>query len=76
MNDFEFKLNYEGIGQLLKSDELKQICEEKARSVLDACGEGYELETKMGAKRVRAKVKAHAYYSNLKHNTLMKALGK
>lgn len=36
-------------------------------------------KTKVGAKRVRAKVKAstpHAYYSNLKHNTLMKALGK
>lgn len=79
MSDFRFELDYEGIGQLLKSDEVKQVCEQRAKSVLDACGDGYEMDSKVGAKRVNVRVKAatpHAYYSNLKHNTLMKALGK
>ena len=82
MGKLELELNSAGIQALLKSQEIVGKVEDIAHRVCDAAvessGRSYEVETTIGAKRGWASVKAadaHAYYSNLKHNTLAKALG-
>lgn len=75
---FKFELNRQGVRELLQSSEMGNICTEYARSVAAAAGDGYEVSSMVGATRVNARVSpanAHAYYSNLKYNTLLKALG-
>lgn len=75
---FKFELNRQGVRELLQSSEMKSICTEAANRVAEAAGDGYEVSSQVGATRVNARVSpatAHAYYSNLKHNTLLKALG-
>lgn len=67
-----------GIVELLKSQEMKAVIDEKAAAVLGGCGEGYEMDGGISGDRYKASVSAataHAYYSNRKHKTLQKALG-
>lgn len=74
---FELELDEIGIRELLKSEEIEKLIEELANDVQKRAGENYHVEIKRGQKRVNAKIKpssAHAYYSNLKHDTLTKAL--
>lgn len=74
----EFELNSDGVKELLKGAEMQSIIRECATAVLDSAGDLYEMEMKEGANRCWATVRpanAHGYYSNLKHNTLLKALG-
>lgn len=75
---FKFELNRQGVKELLQSSEMKSICSQAANQAAAAAGDGYEVSTMTGATRVNARVSpatAHAYYSNLRHNTLLKALG-
>lgn len=63
---------------VFKGEELKQVVSDEANAIQGRAGEGYEAETKIGANRVYAVVRAatpKAYYSNLKHNTLLKSIG-
>ena len=82
MSKLKIELDSAGIQALLKSPEIVGKVEEVAHRVcdvaVDSSGRSYEVETTIGAKRGWASVKAtdaHSYYSNLKHNTLVKALG-
>lgn len=78
MSKYEFKLNRQGVGELLKSGAVQGMCSEYATRALNACGVGYESKSQVGKNRASAIVypaTAHAHYSNLKHNTLLKALG-
>jgi hypothetical protein len=71
------KLNKSGMDQLLKYD-CQPAVQEVARQVLNSCGEGYKMDTYVGKTRCNCSIGAEtdkAYYSNLKHNTLLKALG-
>lgn len=73
----KIELNSKGIIELLKSSEIEDVLKELADDVQQRAGEDYHVEIKQGQKRVNAKIKpssAHAYYSNLKHDTLTKAL--
>ncbi len=79
MGKIKFILNKKGVQQLLKSKEMEGICKEHATSIRERCGEDYEVSTYSGRNRVNASVStktARAYYSNLKHNTLLKAVNK
>lgn len=77
----KFVLNRAGVRELLQSQEMATICTEAAQKVAaNASHDGleYEVSTMVGKNRVNARVSPgsiHAYFSNLKHNTLLKALG-
>lgn len=77
MSKVKFKLNYEGVGQLLRSEEMKSVCEGYAARIQGRCGPDYEVTTHTGPKRVNASVHAatvEARRENAKNNTLLKAV--
>ncbi|WP_427814290.1 hypothetical protein ACQKTA_04175 [Enterococcus sp. 22-H-5-01] len=73
----KFKMNYAGVGQLLKSAEMQNILEEKATSIRNRAGEGYKQDIYVGKNRANAMIYADSYQAkrdNLKNNTLLKAV--
>jgi predicted RNA-binding protein with PUA domain len=80
MSEYKFKLNYEGVGQLLKSSQVQDVLKKNAEQVQQNCGDlasEYKVNTRVGSTRAYASVctdSVHAINSNLKHNTLLKAL--
>lgn len=75
--EFKFELNREGVRELMQSAAMKSVINDKAQRIVQFCGEGYEMESRTGRTRTSATVHTatpHAYYSNLKHNTLEKAV--
>lgn len=79
----KFELNRAGVAELLKGSEMQQILSDYAGQVQRRCTAGgagsdeYEAVTEIKGTRAVATVRAasaHAYYSNLKHNTLLKAV--
>ena len=78
MSNFKFELNRNGVIELLKSQEMLDICKEYADNVQAKAGVGYEVTTYVGSKRVNASVHAETYEAlkdNYDNNTLLKALG-
>lgn len=70
-------LNRSGVRALLKSEEMKAVCAEKAQAVCARCGTGYATDTYTGKNRVNAMVWAdttQARRDNAENNTLLKAL--
>lgn len=77
MAKFEFKLNYAGVGSLLKSEAMKAHLAEKASAIQARCGDGYVMSTYTGKTRVNASIKAESFKArrdNMKNNTILKAL--
>ena len=77
MANMQVKLNSAGVRELLKSPEIKAICNDYATQIAARAGDGYEVEPRNYPERSGYAVKAatpHAYYSNLKHNTLVRAI--
>ncbi|EGS34224.1 hypothetical protein [Finegoldia magna] len=77
MNKFRFRLNKKGVSQLLHSDEMKNVLEERAAVVKNRCGDGYASD--VVDEKTRAFVSVYASSSkarqeNIKNNTLLKAL--
>lgn len=73
----KFKLDKKGVGQLLKSDEMRAVITQKASDIQSRCGDGYESNVSMGKSRVHGVVIASttkAKRDNLKNNTILKAL--
>lgn len=73
----KFKLNYSGVGQLLKSAEMQSVLSEHANGIKNRAGEGYKQDTYVGPNRVNAMVYADTYQArkdNMKNNTLLKAV--
>lgn len=80
MSDFVFKLNTEGVNELLRCDEMRAIIEGHAEEMAAELGDGYSYEMGTSTKdgRVRAIVKTDsdtAKKENLEKNTLLKAVG-
>lgn len=81
MGEFKFELNHAGAVELLQSPELVSLIESLGNQCAEAAsskGVEYKSETAVRGDRVSAKItpdNPHAYYSNLKNNTLLKALG-
>ena len=80
----KFEHNPDGFFELMKSDEMVAILEGYGSTVMNIAndsghaGDQYEMTTNVGQTRASVKVKAaniHAVKSNLKYNTLLKALG-
>lgn len=79
MGNVRIKLKRRGVRALLRSEEMKSICEDVAGGVLDRCGSGYAMDAHVGKTRVNAMVyvdSPKASRDNLKNNTLAKAVGR
>lgn len=71
------ELNREGVRELLRSQEMMNICSEYANNALNKLGDGYEVTTHTGSNRVNAEVAAVTYAAkseNLKTNSIVKAV--
>lgn len=78
MSKVKFELNRAGVRELLRSQEMMNVCRESANTIANRAGDGYEVDTYVGANRVNASVYAatpEARKDNLKNNTLLKARG-
>ena len=77
MSDIKVSLNRAGVRELLKSQEMMRLCTDLANERAARAGAGYGVNTRVGANRVNAEIRAEtfeAYRDNLKNNTLLKVL--
>ena len=77
--NIKFKLNSDGVQDLLKGSEMQSILLEKARDVAGRAGEGYSSEVRVYKKRAVGRAYAatpEAVRDNYENNTLLKALGR
>ena len=78
MSKVKFKLNRQGVRQMLQSQEALNVCLEQANEIQARVGDGYEVTTHVGKTRVNASVHAATYEAqrdNYENNTLLKARG-
>lgn len=72
-----FELNLKGLNELMKSEEMQQVLDEKGAQVAAAAGEGYEHRTYpinwIAVSTVSAETR-EAVKDNLENNTLLRAL--
>lgn len=83
-NKLKFELNRAGVAELLKSGEMQSALKKYGLQVQSNAMSGEGSHNNYGLTIGNGTVRAHAniyvedketYYSNLKHNTLIKALG-
>lgn len=77
MTKLEFKLNEQGVRELLQSDAMRGIIASAAAEKARQAGPGYESEVNMGKKRLYANIypgSAEAAKDNYEHNTLEKVI--
>lgn len=83
MGKVRVELNLRGLNELMKSPEIKDAIGDAAEAIASkASSESGRVYSAKPVRELRfmaaSMVKAgdrHAYYSNLKHNTLLKAVG-
>ena len=71
------ELDHDGIRELLRSDETKQICKQFTDRAAEQLGEGFESEGYTGKERVNARLNAvtvEALRKNQKDNRMIKAV--
>lgn len=72
-----FKLNREGVRELMRSPAMMNVCRDYAGRALERLGDGYEADTHVGTNRVNAMVSAKSYQAkkeNSESNTILKAV--
>lgn len=77
MNKVQFKLNRDGVRELLRSNGTANACRDQANKIAERCGPGYEVSIYKGTTRANASVMAvteEAIRENYENNTLEKAL--
>lgn len=77
MAKVEIKLNSSGVRDLLRSQEMKALCEEHANNALNKLGPGYTVTSMTGKNRVNASIYAETYQAkkdNMENNSILKAL--
>ena len=73
-----FQLNFKGVQDLLKSDEMEGVLKDYGRAVMQGLDDGYEMSTYKGKTRSNVMIEAKSFRAkrdNKKNNTLLKALG-
>lgn len=78
MANFKFVLNKDGVRELLKSQEMMEICKTYASSALATLGDGYSVNSYTGANRVNTEITADTYAArkdNSENNSILKSLG-
>ena len=71
------QLDREGVREMLRSEEMKTICEEYANKAQGKLGPGYVVTSMTGKNRVNASIFAESYEAkrdNMENNTILKAL--
>lgn len=78
MKRTKFKLDYKGVGELMKSQEMGALMKEYAEAIQSRCGAGYSVDVYLNGKtRANASVYAdteEARRDNFENNTLLKAV--
>ena len=77
MAELKVVLNTAEVHRLLRSAEMKAVCEQLANAALGRLGPGYEVNTHTGTNRVNASIAAvtpAAIRENSNENTVLKAL--
>ncbi len=77
-DNLKVTLNRSGVRQLLRSQEMMNLCTKYAYTAQAKLGEGYEVSYMTGKNRVNAEVAAvsdAAIRENQENNTILKALG-
>lgn len=77
MSKMQFKLNRQGVANLMKSAEMQAVLNAKATEIRNRCGDGYEQDARVGKNRANAMVYANTYQAkadNLRNNTILKAV--
>lgn len=77
MSKMKFKLNSNGVKELLKSSQMMNICNKHAINAQKKLGTGYEITSFEGKNRVNASVSAvthKARKENAEENTILKAV--
>jgi hypothetical protein len=77
MDNVTIELDLEGVRSLLRSKEMKEICEQHAKRALSRLGNGYVVTSMTGKNRVNASIYAEsrqAKQDNLDNDTILKAL--
>lgn len=77
MSNYQFELNRDGVRQIMQSAEMKAVLEETAQHIAQNAEGDYKVDTITGRRRANTEVScasAKTYYSNLKNNTLLKAM--
>ncbi len=78
MSNVDIKLNYSEVGKLLKSNEVAEMLNEVADSVISRTSGNYEKSQYVGKTRVNVAIMTtddETYHKNLKNNELLKAVG-
>ena len=73
----KIKLSYEGIGQLLRGEEMKNLMERFGSETAHRAGEGYNYRVHNTGQRQAVNIfpdSREAAKDNLKNNTLLKSL--
>jgi hypothetical protein len=77
MADVKVELNYEAVGELLRSQEAADICMKHASRIQRSLGGGYEANVQIGKVRAVAEVRAYskkAIRETVEENVLLKAV--
>lgn len=77
MSKVKIELNYAGVGQLLKSDEIREFIKTEADRRASALGAGYATDSHMAGTRVISSIfteTAAAAKDNTENNSLLKAV--
>ena len=77
-NDVKFKLNLEGLNELMKSSEMQSALLEAGKAVASAAGEDYAAEVHVANWIAISNVypeSRKAAHENYEDNTLLKAVG-
>lgn len=75
---FKFTLNISGVRELMQGQAMQGVLDGYANQVLNSAGPGYYKDSYVGKTRANSMIYAktiEAKKKNLKHNTLLKALG-
>ena len=71
-------VDYEALGNILRSTEMRNLTKEKANEIAERCGTGYATDEYNAGQRFVCSVYTEdksAYKDNLENNTLLKGLG-
>jgi len=77
MSKKKFKLNRQGVAELMKSAAMQEVLNKYATGIRNRCGDGYTQDIYVGKNRANAMVSAETYQAkrdNLENNTILKAV--
>lgn len=77
MTKVRVKLNSKGVRALLQSDELRNVCAQRAQNAMAHLGDGYETNTYIGKTRANAGIRAktrQARRDALKNKSIWRAV--